>query len=110
VKDQQDLKVDLLKPVCCLLGICHSDIHTVREEWGKKVFPIVPGHEIGKLLNMQRKVGLPYSFDILQVVKSLKWDLKLRNSQLATSSASAALLILAEAATTADAGYVSYQE
>jgi uncharacterized zinc-type alcohol dehydrogenase-like protein len=28
-------------------GICHSDIHTVREEWGKKQFPIVPGHEIG---------------------------------------------------------------
>jgi len=28
-------------------GICHSDIHTVKEEWGKKEFPIVPGHEIG---------------------------------------------------------------
>lgn len=27
-------------------GICHSDIHTVREEWGKQTFPIVPGHEI----------------------------------------------------------------
>ncbi|MDE5599756.1 MAG: NAD(P)-dependent alcohol dehydrogenase [Ureaplasma sp.] len=28
-------------------GICHSDIHTVREEWGNKNFwPIVPGHEI----------------------------------------------------------------
>ncbi|MER5917962.1 NAD(P)-dependent alcohol dehydrogenase [Streptomyces sp. NPDC001982] len=27
-------------------GICHSDIHTVREEWGQAAFPIVPGHEI----------------------------------------------------------------
>ena len=27
-------------------GICHSDIHTVKEEWGPVVFPIVPGHEI----------------------------------------------------------------
>lgn len=27
-------------------GICHSDIHTVREEWGRAAFPIVPGHEI----------------------------------------------------------------
>jgi uncharacterized zinc-type alcohol dehydrogenase-like protein len=27
-------------------GICHSDIHTVREEWGQASFPIVPGHEI----------------------------------------------------------------
>ncbi|MBM9503147.1 NAD(P)-dependent alcohol dehydrogenase [Actinacidiphila acididurans] len=27
-------------------GICHSDIHTVREEWGQAAFPLVPGHEI----------------------------------------------------------------
>jgi alcohol dehydrogenase (NADP+) len=27
-------------------GICHSDIHTVRAEWGHPPFPIVPGHEI----------------------------------------------------------------
>lgn len=27
-------------------GICHSDIHTAREEWGKTRFPLVPGHEI----------------------------------------------------------------
>lgn len=27
-------------------GICHSDIHQVREDWGKAIFPMVPGHEI----------------------------------------------------------------
>lgn len=27
-------------------GICHSDIHQVREEWGPAKFPMVPGHEI----------------------------------------------------------------
>jgi uncharacterized zinc-type alcohol dehydrogenase-like protein len=27
-------------------GICHSDIHTARGEWGKVEFPLVPGHEI----------------------------------------------------------------
>ncbi|OIK27138.1 NAD(P)-dependent alcohol dehydrogenase [Streptomyces malaysiense] len=27
-------------------GICHSDIHQVREGWGKASFPMVPGHEI----------------------------------------------------------------
>src|SRR6201999_4544992 len=27
-------------------GICHSDIHTVKAEWGVPNFPIVPGHEI----------------------------------------------------------------
>lgn len=27
-------------------GICHSDIHQVKEEWGSARFPMVPGHEI----------------------------------------------------------------
>ncbi len=27
-------------------GICHSDIHTVRGEWGDVQYPLVPGHEI----------------------------------------------------------------
>jgi uncharacterized zinc-type alcohol dehydrogenase-like protein len=27
-------------------GICHSDIHQVRSEWGEGIFPMVPGHEI----------------------------------------------------------------
>ncbi|WP_460539589.1 NAD(P)-dependent alcohol dehydrogenase [Glycomyces halotolerans] len=27
-------------------GICHSDIHTVRDEWAKQRYPLVPGHEI----------------------------------------------------------------
>jgi len=27
-------------------GICHSDIHQVRQEWGPSLYPMVPGHEI----------------------------------------------------------------
>ena len=27
-------------------GVCHSDIHQVRDEWGRSMFPMVPGHEI----------------------------------------------------------------
>ena len=27
-------------------GICHSDIHTVRGDWGPQPYPLVPGHEI----------------------------------------------------------------
>ena len=27
-------------------GICHSDIHQVRNEWGESMYPMVPGHEI----------------------------------------------------------------
>ena len=27
-------------------GVCHSDIHQARDEWGGAIFPMVPGHEI----------------------------------------------------------------
>lgn len=27
-------------------GVCHSDLHQVRNEWGGAIFPLVPGHEI----------------------------------------------------------------
>jgi uncharacterized zinc-type alcohol dehydrogenase-like protein len=27
-------------------GVCHSDVHQVRDEWGGSQFPMVPGHEI----------------------------------------------------------------
>jgi uncharacterized zinc-type alcohol dehydrogenase-like protein len=27
-------------------GICHSDIHTVRGDWGPQTYPLAPGHEI----------------------------------------------------------------
>ena len=31
-------------------GICHSDIHTVRGEWGEANYPVVPGHEIAGIV------------------------------------------------------------
>ena len=31
-------------------GICHSDIHQAREEWGSAIFPMVPGHEIAGIV------------------------------------------------------------
>ncbi len=27
-------------------GVCHSDVHQARDEWGGAIFPMVPGHEI----------------------------------------------------------------
>lgn len=36
-----DVALDIL-----YAGICHSDIHQAREEWGPALFPMVPGHEI----------------------------------------------------------------
>ena len=32
-------------------GICHSDIHQVKEEWGGARFPMVPGHEIAGVVS-----------------------------------------------------------
>jgi uncharacterized zinc-type alcohol dehydrogenase-like protein len=37
----RDIVIDIL-----YCGICHTDIHQVRNEWGGSVFPMVPGHEI----------------------------------------------------------------
>ncbi|MGJ0429811.1 NAD(P)-dependent alcohol dehydrogenase [Methylobacter sp.] len=36
-----DVQIEIL-----FCGVCHSDLHQVRNEWGGSVFPIVPGHEI----------------------------------------------------------------
>ncbi len=36
-----DVLIDIL-----YCGVCHSDIHTARGEWGPTVYPVVPGHEI----------------------------------------------------------------
>ncbi len=36
-----DVEIDIL-----FCGVCHSDVHQVRDEWGKGLFPMVPGHEI----------------------------------------------------------------
>jgi len=32
-------------------GVCHSDIHQARDEWGDAVFPMVPGHEIAGVVS-----------------------------------------------------------
>jgi uncharacterized zinc-type alcohol dehydrogenase-like protein len=37
----KDVQIDI-----AYCGICHSDIHQVRDEWGRSMYPMVPGHEI----------------------------------------------------------------
>jgi len=38
-------------------GICHSDIHQVKNEWGNSIYPMVPGHEIvGRVIRVGKKV------------------------------------------------------
>ncbi len=36
-----DVKIEIL-----YCGVCHSDLHTARNEWGNTIYPCVPGHEI----------------------------------------------------------------
>jgi len=39
-------------------GVCHSDIHTARNEWGGTMYPVVPGHEIvGKVTRVGQNVS-----------------------------------------------------
>ncbi|HEC1889701.1 NAD(P)-dependent alcohol dehydrogenase [Campylobacter sp. US18a] len=39
-------------------GICHSDIHTARSEWGEAIYPCVPGHEIaGEVIAVGKNVS-----------------------------------------------------
>src|ERR1700745_763991 len=38
-------------------GVCHSDIHQARNEWGNASYPMVPGHEIlGKVIKVGKNV------------------------------------------------------
>src|SRR3569832_792796 len=36
-----DVQIDI-----AYCGVCHSDLHTARAEWGGTLYPCVPGHEI----------------------------------------------------------------
>jgi len=34
-------------------GVCHTDIHMVRDDWGGSNYPVVPGHEVvGKVTSV----------------------------------------------------------
>ena len=47
-----DVEIDIL-----YCGVCHSDLHQVRNEWGGAEFPMVPGHEIvGKVVKVGQAV------------------------------------------------------
>lgn len=50
---EYDVQIEIL-----YCGVCHSDIHQVRNEWGGSRYPMVPGHEIvGRVTNVGSKVS-----------------------------------------------------
>ncbi|MBS7670277.1 NAD(P)-dependent alcohol dehydrogenase [Croceicoccus gelatinilyticus] len=49
-------------------GVCHSDLHTVRNDWGNAVYPVVPGHEIvGRVIEVGSSVNNHAVGDIVAV-------------------------------------------
>ncbi len=44
--ERRELRGDDVAIDISYCGICHSDVHQARDEWGGSIFPMVPGHEI----------------------------------------------------------------
>ena len=44
--DRRELRPNDVQLEILYCGVCHSDIHMVRNEWKQTIYPIVPGHEI----------------------------------------------------------------
>lgn len=48
----RDIEIDIL-----YCGVCHSDLHTARNDWGFTTYPAIPGHEIvGKVTKVGAEV------------------------------------------------------
>jgi len=48
----KDIEIEIL-----YCGVCHSDLHTARNDWGGTIYPAVPGHEIvGKITRVGSEV------------------------------------------------------
>ncbi|KAK3605093.1 hypothetical protein CHS0354_000760 [Potamilus streckersoni] len=60
---ERDVEIEIL-----YCGICHSDLHTAKNEWGNSLYPVVPGHEIvGKVKQVGSKVTAFKAGDIAAV-------------------------------------------
>ena len=44
--ERRELRPDDVQVEILYCGVCHSDLHTARNEWRISVYPVVPGHEI----------------------------------------------------------------
>lgn len=49
----KDIEIEIL-----YCGVCHSDLHTARNDWGGSMYPVVPGHEIvGRITHVGSEVS-----------------------------------------------------
>ena len=44
--DRRDLRAEDVAIDIAFCGVCHSDLHAARNDWGRTTYPFVPGHEI----------------------------------------------------------------
>jgi len=59
----EDVQIDVL-----FCGVCHSDLHTARDEWKNTIYPCVPGHEIvGRVVAVGSKANKFKEGDIAAV-------------------------------------------
>ena len=49
--ERRELRGDDVQIEIKFCGICHSDVHQARDEWGGSIFPMVPGHEIAGVVS-----------------------------------------------------------
>ncbi len=55
--ERRDLRANDVHIEIQYCGVCHSDVHQARDEWGRGIFPMVPGHEIvGKVIAVGNNV------------------------------------------------------
>ena len=60
---EKDVEIDIL-----YCGVCHSDLHFARNDWGMTQYPVVPGHEIvGKVTQIGSGVSKHKTGDIVAV-------------------------------------------
>jgi len=84
--ERRDVTADDVKIEIEYCGVCHSDIHQVRNDWNNSQYPVVPGHEIigrvtevgGSVTNFSEGdlVGVGCMVDSCQTCQSCKQDLE----------------------------------
>lgn len=56
--ERRDLRPNDVAIEILYSGVCHSDLHTIRGDWGEQPYPLIPGHEIvGKVIDTGDKVS-----------------------------------------------------
>ena len=55
--ERRDLRENDVAIEILFSGICHSDLHTIKGDWGEQPYPLIPGHEIiGRVIEVGAKV------------------------------------------------------